>query len=284
MPQYEKKQSLLDGSLFSTFYSLQLSANRRFQSTFTLVFIHVPVDRIERWEAYLQNKIRDTDIAFRFPIPHPYVVLLSNAHETDAEIFVKRILEGWRQVEGINDLVCSILPVSSGQATCKEVLQVGRAALKEVPMSEKNLPYVLDRKFASRERGQIKVSIIEEDSIITRVLSNLLERSVIDEVEIDLRVFHDGYEFLQSDWYQSAQTHIVIMNDILPKKTGIEVLQALRAMPNERKFHIFMMTKRMSEEEMIYAYEHGLDEYIIKPFNPKLFEAQVKKLLRRLYT
>ncbi len=287
MPAHEKTFALLEGNLFSTFYQLQLSSNRRFHTTFTLVFISAPSNDSEQWESYLKKRIRDTDIAFKFPEPHPYQILLTNANEREAEFFVTRVLEGW-EAEGYTrqGILSSILEISSGQSPIEAVIETGRNALLSMAGSELSVPVpiTVDHSFSKREQVSIKVSILEEDHMVTRVLSNLLERSVIEGVAIDLRVFHDGDSFLSSDWYQSPHSHIVILNDILPKKNGVEVLQALRAMPNERKFHIFMMTKRMTENEMIYAYEKGVDEYIIKPFNPKLFEAQVKKVLGRLYT
>ena len=284
MPYYEKHNAILDANLFSTFYALELSANRRFHAVFTLVFISIPPSIAEEWEVHLQKCIRDTDIAFRFPAPHPYQILLSNAQQHDAQIFVTRIFKKWEESgKDLKEMYASILSISSGSATLEDVIREGRKSLKNYALSEKTLPYITNDKFSIRERTLIKVSILEEDPLVTRVLSNILERSVIKEVDIDLRVFHDGNEFLESDWYQSPHTHVVILNDILPKKTGLEVLHALRAMPNERKFYIFMMTKRLSEEETIYAYLHGVDEYITKPFNPKLFEAQVKKVLGRLY-
>ena len=281
MPHSNK---LLDGNLFNTFYTLQVSANQRFSSSFTLVFIHPPSDASD-WETYLQNSIRDTDIAFRFSAPHPYVVLLAHSNEKEAEVFVSRIISGWRaaghEPEGI---AASIVKVSSATAPVEHVLKTGRDRLLQMTQSSDETAFVVDHTYAIREPKVIKVSILEEDPVVTQVLSNLLERSVIPQVTVELRVFHDGFEFLESDWYHSAHTHVVILNDVLPKKNGIEVLYELRAMPNERKFHVFMMTQRQTEEEMVYAYEHGVDEYIIKPFNPKLFEAQVKKVLGRLYT
>lgn len=283
MPRTEDRNGILDGSLFDTFYSLQLSANRRFNSRFTLVFMNPPSADSNEWETYLQQTLRDTDIIFRYPAPLPYQVLLTNSQEKEGEYFVSRILEGWKKNgHDPTGIAASILKISSGQAALEDVLKTGRNALLQVSKNESTAPYVIDRSFARRDKKVIKVSIIEEDLIVTNVLSNLLERAVVNDLDIQLRIFHDGFEFLESDWYHSDHTHVVILNDLLPKKNGLEVLQTLRDKPNERKFHIFMMTQRMSEEEMIYAYEKGVDEYIIKPFNPKLFEAQVKKVLGRL--
>ncbi len=285
MPEQYINRSILDGELFETLYALQLSSNRRFHTTFTLVFISVPINCSDKWEKHLQSRIRDTDIAFRFSAPNPYQILLTNAYKSEAEIFVKRIFESFQEKgHHLKDVGASILEIANGQAAIEEVIHSGREAVSAVLSSGSALPYVIVDTFEQREKIIIRVSILEEDPLVTQILSNLLERAVLEDVEIDVKIFYDGFDFLESDWYQSAHTHLVIVNDVLPRKNGIDVLHALRGMPNERKFHIFMMTRRTSEEEMIYAYEHGIDEYIVKPFNPKLFEAQVKKLLGRLYS
>ena len=74
------------------------------------------------------------------------------------------------------------------------------------------------------------------------------------------------------------------MSDVLPRKNGLDVLHELRDMPSEEKFTVLMMTRRNSEEDMIYAYESGTDGYLVKPFNIRLFEAQVKRILSRVWT
>ena len=106
---------------------------------------------------------------------------------------------------------------------------------------------------------------------------------VISNVTLDIRTFVDGYEFLQSDWYKSAHPHIIIMNDILPRKNGIEVLHTIRRMPNQKKFTIYMMTARNSQTDMINAYEAGVDGYLIKPFDLRLFEAELRRTFARLW-
>ena len=73
------------------------------------------------------------------------------------------------------------------------------------------------------------------------------------------------------------------MNDILPLKNGLEILHTLRKMPNEKKFVIYMMSERNSENAILNAYESGVDEYIVKPFNLRLLEAKIKRTFARLW-
>lgn len=93
----------------------------------------------------------------------------------------------------------------------------------------------------------------------------------------------DSQDFLSSDFYQSPQNHIVIMNDVLPRKTGFDILASLRSMPNDKKFVIYMMTNRNAKSAMINAYEKEVDYYLVKPFKLKLFSAQPKRMLESLW-
>lgn len=109
-----------------------------------------------------------------------------------------------------------------------------------------------------------------------------MERVTGDQFHLKMNAFTDGATFLESNWYQSGETHIIILNDTLKKKNGMEVLHKLRNMPNNKKYIIIMLSKRRTEQDMLYSYEQGVDEYILKPFNVRLLEAKIKRLLRRL--
>ena len=56
---------------------------------------------------------------------------------------------------------------------------------------------------------------------------------------------------MQSDDYKSGHMHLILMNDILPLKNGLEILHILRHMPNEKKFIIYMMSERNSEGRLM---------------------------------
>lgn len=130
---------------------------------------------------------------------------------------------------------------------------------------------------------KVKISIIEDDGLMRNIIATTIRKMPTPDYMKEVALFTDGDAFLQSDFYYSAHKHIVIMNDVLPKKTGLDVLHSIREMANERKFIIYMMTNRNAEEAMIDAYEKGVDVYLIKPFNLRLFEAQLQRTFRSLW-
>lgn len=265
--------------MFPALIRWQLANASRYQEVFTLIFLDLRSScDLER---ELLQQLRNTDLLFSFPGGEVAILLFPNAGEDEAKAFIKRIFshEAFQQER----VGAALLEIQNGTATPEEILERGRNVLKRV-MELKDLPAFLgDSSFSIREPQHIRVSIIDEDPIVTLVMTRLIERLAVEGIDFDIQVFHDGQTFVDSDWYRSSHIHLVIVNDVLPKKNGLDVLYTLRELPNAQKYYIFMMTKRNSENDMIYSYEHGVDELMTKPFSPRLFQAQVKKVLNRIY-
>ena len=136
--------------------------------------------------------------------------------------------------------------------------------------------------YKERKVETVKVSILDSNELFQEILKMSMERIVPSHAQLEIQLFSAGDEFLESNWFLSSHRHIIIMNDILPRKNGLEVLKTLRTLPNDKRFNILMMTKRNSEEDMILAYENGVDRFLVKPFSIKLLEAQVKRTMERL--
>ncbi|ARD47881.1 hypothetical protein SporoP37_06830 [Sporosarcina sp. P37] len=274
-----KERNIVDAALFPQFFMWQKANTKRFRQTFTLVFVKSPDSPAIK--QLVLRQIRDSDLLFSFPAGEPDIILMANTREEEADVFIERL----RQTEDSRTyrVGIAVVEIRNGDVTLENILQTGSDAVNRAIQLTGNTPFVKERSFRKLEQQIIRISIIDEDPVVTTVVQKLVERVSIKQLELEIKVFHDGQSFLDSAWYESSHTHLVIVNDILPRKNGLEVLYALRQLPNTQKYHVFMMTKRKNEAEMIFAYEHGVDDYITKPFNPNLFEAQIKKVLNRIY-
>lgn len=279
MKTNKSEMNMLDASLFRQLFYWQMANTKRFRQVFTIVFVKSPES--PDIKEILLEQLRNSDLLFNFPPGEPDVILMANTGEEEADVFIERL----RRTETTRSyrMGFSVMEIRNGDTTLEEVLQIGNDSINHALRLPGSTTYVKDRAFRKLERQCVRVSIIDEDPVVTMVIQKLVERVSIKQLDLDIQVFHDGQFFIESDWYQSSHTHLVIMNDILPRKNGLEVLYTLRELPNTQKYHIFMMTKRKSEAEMIFAYENGVDDYIMKPFNPNLFESQIKKVLNRMY-
>lgn len=86
----------------------------------------------------------------------------------------------------------------------------------------------------------------------------------------------DGEEGLEL-FFQTTYD-IVILDIMMPKIDGWSVCRKIR---EESQVPIIMLTARADESDQLFGFELETDEYMIKPFNPKLLVAKVKALLRR---
>ena len=95
----------------------------------------------------------------------------------------------------------------------------------------------------------------------------------------------EGYEVVEAADGTAAlaavDTHdlqLVVLDLMLPGIGGLEVARKIRA---TRSTPILMLTARGSEEDVLHGFEAGADDYLVKPFSPKVLVARVKAVLRR---
>lgn len=229
---------------------------------------------------FLSQEIRQNDTLFMVEHEGFIGVLLTQSGEQEATAFLRRIFERYKEYDEGAMIHAHITDIRTSDVSLDAVIDAAVAKLKK-----QREPWFIYSNNAYQQPTQetVKVSVIEENPIFRQVLYAELERLQLKHFSLEIAVFADGYEFLQSDFYVSSHLHLVIVNDILPRKNGMAVVHHLRHMPNQRKFIIYMMTSRMSEMDMISAYKSGVDEYLVKPFNLRLFEAQIERTFERLW-
>ncbi|MBX7363934.1 response regulator transcription factor [Clostridium chauvoei] len=88
----------------------------------------------------------------------------------------------------------------------------------------------------------------------------------------------DGDEGIQA--FSNNKIDLVILDIMMPKIDGITVLETIREASN---VPVILLTAKGEEEDKLFGYEMGADDYITKPFSPKVLIAKVKALLKRTY-
>ena len=80
---------------------------------------------------------------------------------------------------------------------------------------------------------------------------------------------------------EKSMPSLVLLDNLLPGKTGVEWLRELRANETTRNLPVIMITALGSESERVLGLESGADDYIVKPFMPRELIARIRALLRR---
>ncbi|MBP3596275.1 MAG: response regulator transcription factor [Clostridia bacterium] len=89
----------------------------------------------------------------------------------------------------------------------------------------------------------------------------------------------DGEEALNIYHNQKNNIDLIILDVMMPKLDGWSVLRQIRQ--ENKQIPVVMLTARAEEQDELFGFELGVDEYITKPFSPKLMVARVEAILRR---
>ena len=97
-------------------------------------------------------------------------------------------------------------------------------------------------------------------------------------VKKDFEVLEAGDEEALDVFYNEKNIALVILDVMMPKMNGWDVCREIR---ENSKVPIIMLTAKGAENDELLGFELGVDEYISKPFSPKILVARVEAILRR---
>lgn len=119
---------------------------------------------------------------------------------------------------------------------------------------------------------KIKILVVDDESRMRKLVRDFLEREGFLVLEAD-----DGIQAMEI-FYENKDIAMMILDVMMPKMDGWQVCREIR---NYSKVPIIMLTARTDERDELQGFELGVDEYIAKPFSPKILVARVEAILRR---
>jgi len=117
-----------------------------------------------------------------------------------------------------------------------------------------------------------KILVVDDESRMRKLVKDFLTKSGFDVIEAE-----DGVAALDI-FFESNNFSLVILDVMMPKMDGWQVCRELR---EYSKVPIIMLTAKGDERDELQGFELGVDEYISKPFSPKILVARVEAILRR---
>lgn len=115
------------------------------------------------------------------------------------------------------------------------------------------------------------ILIIEDELRIRFLLRDYFSKEGFNIIEAE-----DGDLGLKA--FQSNKVDLILLDIMMPNIDGITVLQTIRKVSN---VPIILLTAKSEEDDKLFGYEVGADDYMTKPFSPKILIAKVKALLKR---
>ena len=118
----------------------------------------------------------------------------------------------------------------------------------------------------------IKILVVDDESRMRKLVKDFLVREGYQVLEAG-----DGMEAMDI-FYEDKDIALIILDVMMPKMDGWQVCREVR---ESSKVPIIMLTARSEERDELQGFELGVDEYISKPFSPKILVARVNAILRR---
>ena len=119
---------------------------------------------------------------------------------------------------------------------------------------------------------QLKVLVVDDEQRMRKLVKDFLVKKGYDVLEAG-----DGEQAVEI-FYENKDIVLVILDVMMPKMDGWETCREIR---HYSQVPIIMLTAKSDEKDELLGFELGVDEYISKPFSPKILVARVEAILRR---
>ena len=120
--------------------------------------------------------------------------------------------------------------------------------------------------------NRCKILVIDDESRMRKLVRDFLMKKNYDVLEAS-----NGEEAMEI-FYEDKDIDLLILDVMMPKMDGWQVCREVRKVS---KVPIIMLTAKSDERDELMGFELGVDEYITKPFSPKILVARVEAILRR---
>lgn len=122
--------------------------------------------------------------------------------------------------------------------------------------------------------NDITIMVVDDESRMRKLIKDFLSQKDYKVIEAE-----DGEKAIQTYEEKREKIDLILLDVMMPKLDGWSVLRQIRQKSN---VPVIMLTARGEEQDELFGFELGADEYISKPFSPKILVARVEALLNRI--
>ena len=119
---------------------------------------------------------------------------------------------------------------------------------------------------------RLKVLVVDDESRMRKLVRDFLVKKDFDVLEAE-----DGEQAVEI-FFQEKDIALIVLDVMMPKMDGWQVCREIRSYS---KVPIIMLTAKSDERDELQGFQLGVDEYISKPFSPKILVARIEAFLRR---
>lgn len=239
--------------------------------------------------AFLKEHLRAGDCLIRYG-GEEFVVLLPGTGLSEAKTMLARLIDRFSHVSfdcSSGAFACSFsagaVLIDDAEQSMHKWLEAADHALYKAKVSgRKRVETAQESQDEAPSRRKINVAIVDDDAMIRTMLSEHVKECLQDQFDPEVRAFRDGEAFFEEANLSDSLPYLVILDGMMPRMDGLEVLQRIRKLANADRFTVIMLTGRKGEQDIVKALRLGADDYMIKPFSILELEARIKRLVKRV--
>jgi len=235
---------------------------------------------------FIQSSIRPSDSIFRYQ-NEAFVLILPKTVKVDAMKLMNRLIKRFTELRfqtsaGEISVTFSVIVVDfvDPLQSVQQCISLMTFPKNQAIADRKAMVIDGTADATSLTLRKLKIGIIDDDRLIRELLKNQLMDIDEPDYEVEIRAFPDGEEFFNDPWHRQNERFLLIIDRIMPKMDGLEVLERIRTQYDRRRYLCLMLTSRDSEAEIALAIQRGANDYMIKPFSMKELRARIKRLIR----
>ena len=122
--------------------------------------------------------------------------------------------------------------------------------------------------------SELNILVVDDESRMRKLIKDFLVQKNYNILEAE-----DGEKAIKVYNENKDKINLILLDVMMPKLDGWSVLRQIRQ--ENKKLPIVMLTARAEEQDELFGFELGVDEYITKPFSPKILVARVEAILKR---
>lgn len=122
--------------------------------------------------------------------------------------------------------------------------------------------------------NDLTILVVDDESRMRKLIKDFLKQKNFNILEAE-----DGEVALKVYTENKEKINLILLDVMMPKLDGWSVLRQIRQ--ENKTVPIVMLTARAEEQDELFGFELGVDEYIAKPFSPKILVARVEAILKR---
>lgn len=248
---------------------------------------HSAGDEVLRtFSALLLKMKRESDYIFRYG-GEQFALILPDTNAQTADALIDQIRSAFAETDfSFASSEPFQVSFSAGISEYRQKqdtpVSMAESALYQAKQRGRNQTIVSGRT-ADDIRRHLNLIIVDDDSLVRRLVSKQFSGWKPQDFDLRIEEYVDGASFVESPWYKPEENYMILLDGIMPKMDGLEVLNHVRSQYPHENIIISMFTSRNNESDIVLALKNGADDYIVKPFYAQEVVARVERLTMRMF-